>query len=175
MSLWQQPALAPTDSAQSSSLLRHGQHLDLLMNFLNLLNSRQAFPVDQVQQSSGPQSTTEFVIDETYVVPGVGTVISGLTLRGAIRQNDQLLLGPDSSGRFQSVAIRSIQRRRLPVTEVRAGQGAAFALKRVKRNQVRKGMVLSPWGRGALCRRCRRRRRSFQIPSSRRCKRPRSS
>ena len=56
-------------------------------------------------------------------------------MQGVIRLSDTLLLGPTSLGEFISVPIRSIQRKRLPVTEVRGGQTASFALKKVKHKQ----------------------------------------
>jgi len=52
-------------------------------------------------------------------------------MQGVIRLSDTLLLGPTSLGEFVPVPIRSIQRKRLPVTEVRGGQTASFALKKV--------------------------------------------
>ena len=52
-------------------------------------------------------------------------------------------MGPDSMGKFEQVHIKSIHRKRLPVQEVVAGQAAAFALKKIKKNQVRKnGLVI---------------------------------
>ena len=63
---------------------------------------------------------------------GVGTVVSGTTLRGLIRLNDTLLLGPDPLGTFIPIAVKSIHRKRMPVREVRAGQTASFALKKVR-------------------------------------------
>ena len=51
-------------------------------------------------------------IDDTYSVPGVGTVVSGTNLKGTIKLNDLLLLGPDPLGHFQSIAIKSIHRKR---------------------------------------------------------------
>lgn len=62
---------------------------------------------------------------------GVGTVVSGTTLRGMIRLNDTLLLGPDPLGTFIPIAVKSIHRKRMPVREVRGGQTASFALKKV--------------------------------------------
>jgi len=41
-----------------------------------------------------------------------------------------------------AVQIRGVQRKRLNVSHVEAGQCASFALKRVKRQQIRRGMVL---------------------------------
>lgn len=45
--------------------------------------------------------------------------------------NDTLMLGPDPLGHFQSIAVKSIHRKRMAVREVRAGQTASFALKKV--------------------------------------------
>ncbi|XP_030001824.1 GTP binding protein 1, like isoform X1 [Sphaeramia orbicularis] len=110
-----------------------GENMDLLKMFLNLLSSRTTFSNDE---------PAEFQIDDTYSVPGVGTVVSGTTLRGLIRLNDMLLLGPDPLGTFIPIAIKSIHRKRMPVREVRGGQTASFALKKIKRSTIRKGMVM---------------------------------
>nr|CAH0110290.1 unnamed protein product [Daphnia galeata] len=110
-----------------------GLNLDLLKTFMNLLSAR---------MTPGADEPAEFSIDDSYSVPGVGTVVSGTTLRGTIRLNDTLLLGPDPVGQFIPIAIKSIHRKRMPVKEVRGGQTASFALKKIKRSQIRKGMVL---------------------------------
>ena len=61
----------------------------------------------------------EFIIDETFGVPGVGTVIAGTVKRGVITTNANLMLGPDvGDGTFKHTAIKSIQYKRLPVTRV---------------------------------------------------------
>ncbi len=61
----------------------------------------------------------EFIIDETFGVPGVGTVIAGTVKRGVITTNANLMLGPDvGDGTFKPTAIKSIQYKRLPVTRV---------------------------------------------------------
>lgn len=41
------------------------------------------------------------------------------------------MLGPDPFGNFQQIAVKSIHRKRMAVKEVRAGQTASFALKKV--------------------------------------------
>ncbi|XP_031417157.1 GTP-binding protein 1 isoform X2 [Clupea harengus] len=110
-----------------------GENMDLLKMFLNLLSSRTSFKDDE---------PAEFQIDDTYSVPGVGTVVSGTTLRGLIRLNDTMLLGPDPLGSFLPIAVKSIHRKRMPVKEVRGGQTASFALKKIKRSSIRKGMVM---------------------------------
>ena len=110
-----------------------GLNIDLLKSFLNLLNTRME------NQSSEP---AEFQIDDIYSVPGVGTVVSGTCYKGKIQLNDTLLLGPDLIGQFRPVQIKGIHRKRMPVKECRSGQTASFALKKIKRSELRKGMVL---------------------------------
>lgn len=73
---------------------------------------------------------------------GVGVVVSGTCLKGVIRVNDTLLLGPNGLGDFIPMPIKSIHRKRMPVREVRGGQTASFALKKIKVHDVRKGQVL---------------------------------
>ncbi|XP_055630758.1 GTP-binding protein 1 [Toxorhynchites rutilus septentrionalis] len=110
-----------------------GENLELLKMFLNLLT---------VRSSGNDNFPTEFQIDDTYAVPGVGTVVSGITLQGVVHLNDVLLLGPNPLGDFQPITVKSIHRKRMVVREVRSGQTASFALKKIKRSQIRKGMVL---------------------------------
>ncbi|XP_033735924.1 GTP-binding protein 1-like [Pecten maximus] len=110
-----------------------GENLDLLKMFMNLLTTR---------VKCHPTEPAEFQIDDTFSVPGVGTVVSGTLLQGQIRLNDSVLLGPDALGHFQPIVIKSIHRKRMAVREVRGGQTASFALKKIKRSSIRKGMVL---------------------------------
>ncbi|XP_039484236.1 GTP-binding protein 1 [Drosophila santomea] len=110
-----------------------GDNLELLKMFLNLLSTRMA----------GSESLpAEFQIDDVYSVPGVGTVVSGTCLQGTIRLNDCLMLGPDAVGSFVPITIKSIHRKRMNVARVRCGQTASFALKKIKRAYLRKGMVM---------------------------------
>ncbi|RUS12795.1 hypothetical protein BC937DRAFT_87011, partial [Endogone sp. FLAS-F59071] len=51
---------------------------------------------------------------------------------------DTLLLGPDSLGHFQATTVKSIQRKRVNVPLASAGQSASFALKKIRRNAIRK-------------------------------------
>ena len=61
-----------------------------------------------------------------------------------IHAGDQVLVGPDGLGQFQPTHIRSIERKRIPTSVCAAGQSASFALKRIRRKEVRKGMVVLP-------------------------------
>ncbi|KAL1132337.1 hypothetical protein AAG570_010293 [Ranatra chinensis] len=111
----------------------NGENLDLLKMFLNLLTTRMACHENE---------PAEFQIDDTYSVPGVGTVVSGTTLKGVIQLNDTLMLGPDPLGHFIPITVKSIHRKRMAVRQVSASQTASFALKKIKRSQIRKGMVM---------------------------------
>lgn len=123
-----------------------GHNMRFIKQFLSLLSPNTAANVVATTETpSRPPITLnspEFYIEETFSVPGVGTVVSGLCASGRIEPNDTLMLGPDRTGKFNPVQIKSIHRKRLPVTEVHGGHSAALALKKVKKSDLRKGMVL---------------------------------
>ncbi|KAG8862481.1 hypothetical protein FRB96_001552 [Tulasnella sp. 330] len=114
-----------------------GEGLELFRTLLNLVPSsegdQEKYPVDQ---------PLEYAITEVWSVPHVGTVVNGLIASGKIHAGDPILFGPDSTGAFQSSVVKSIQRKRAPVNSAEAGQCVSFALKRVRRAAVRKGMVI---------------------------------
>jgi GTPase len=112
-----------------------GENLKLLHKFLNLLPVRRDW-------ESLIDKPAEYVIDQTFFVGGVGTVISGIVMQGTISVNDHLMMGPDGNGQFRSVQIKSIHCKRVNVRRAHAGQTASFALKKEKRSGIRKGMVL---------------------------------
>lgn len=84
----------------------------------------------------------EYQITDTFSVPFVGTVVSGVVMNGIVHAGDQLYLGPDGNGAFQMVTVKSIQRKRLNVPLACAGQSASFGLKKIRRSTIRKGMVM---------------------------------
>lgn len=77
-------------------------------------------------------------------MPFVGTVVSGIIKSGVVHAGDNVIIGPDSLGQFTQTSIRSIERKRIGVPAASAGQSASFALKKVRRKEVRKGMVVLP-------------------------------
>jgi GTPase len=75
-------------------------------------------------------------------VPYVGTVVNGIIHAGSLRVGQPVLLGPDANGNFAPTIVRDMQRKKAAVTKAEAGQSVSLALKRVKRAEVRKGMVI---------------------------------
>ena len=112
-----------------------GECLDLVRTFFNILPHHGHYD---------SQAPFEFHVNDTFSVPFVGTVVSGVIKSGAIHAGDTVLIGPDGLGQFTTTSIRSIERKRIPVPVCSAGQSASFALKKVRRKDVRKGMVVLP-------------------------------
>ncbi|KAH0602791.1 uncharacterized protein H6S33_008441 [Morchella sextelata] len=112
-----------------------GQGLDYIRTFLNILPFHGKFD---------SKSSFEFHVNDCFSVPFVGTVVSGVVKSGVIHAGDPIQLGPDSLGNFIQTTVRSIERKRIAVPVCSAGQSASFALKKVRRREVRKGMVVLP-------------------------------
>mmetsp|Transcript_43557 Transcript_43557/g.137820 ORF Transcript_43557/g.137820 Transcript_43557/m.137820 type:complete len:531 (-) Transcript_43557:220-1812(-) len=112
-----------------------GQSLELLRLFLNIIPAQKTKGLDV-------KAPAEFHIDDTFYVSGVGTVVAGTMLRGTLSTRSNLLLGPDNKGQFHPIQLKSIMNKSMPVNQVSAGQSATLAIKKVKRNQIRKGMVV---------------------------------
>lgn len=110
-----------------------GHNLDLVRTFLNVL------PHHGNYDSSLP---LEFHVNDTFSVPFVGTVVSGVVKSGEIHTGDTILVGPDGLGQFTTTKVRSIERKRIQVPGCSAGQSASLALRNVRRKDVRKGMVV---------------------------------
>lgn len=110
-----------------------GENLDLIRMFLNILPHHGRYDAD---------ANFEFQVNDTFSVPFVGTVVSGIVKSGVVHAGDEVLIGPDGLGMFIPTTVRSIQRKRINVPAANAGQSASFALKKVRRKDVRKGMVV---------------------------------
>ncbi|KAF2835433.1 P-loop containing nucleoside triphosphate hydrolase protein [Patellaria atrata CBS 101060] len=112
-----------------------GESLDLVRTFLNILPHHGNY---------NPDAPFEFHVNDTFSVPFVGTVVSGVVKAGIVHTGDVVLVGPDSLGQFATTKIRSIERKRIGVPVCSAGQSASFALRNIRRKDVRKGMVVLP-------------------------------
>ncbi|KAG8694934.1 hypothetical protein FRC09_009506 [Ceratobasidium sp. 395] len=114
-----------------------GEGLDHLRLFLNLVPSSEG---DEHKFTT--ESPLEYSITDVWSVPYVGVVVNGIINAGAINTGDAVLLGPDGNGQWLTSSVKSIQRKRANVESADAGQTVSVALKRVRRANVRKGMVL---------------------------------
>jgi len=113
-----------------------GIGLKELKTFLNLLPQRKNY-INDVNQP------LEFMIDGSYMITGIGTVVSGILNTGEIKIGDSVLLGPTTvGGEFIKTAVRSIHIKRTSCNRARAGHYCTLALKKINRNIIRKGMVL---------------------------------
>lgn len=121
-----------------------GVGIPQLSRFLYKLKSRNSFNKD-IGDKSAP---VEFDIHDRFVVQGIGLVVSGLLKAGTVRNNTQLLMGPNKLNEYKQVVVRSIHFNRVPVDEVFSGQFCCLALKSLKKKEdldksdLRKGAVL---------------------------------
>lgn len=107
-------------------------------------------PGGEVALPTGVSARGEAVIDSVFNVPGVGTVVAGTVVRGAIPNGATMLLGPDGNGHFQPVVIRSIHVQYTGSEVALPGGSAAFAIRpkgkalaeKKRKMWVKKGMAL---------------------------------
>lgn len=74
-----------------------GQNLDLVRTFLNILPHHGRYDSD---------APFQFHINDTFSVPFVGTVVSGIVKSGVIHVGDNILVGPDSLGQFMQTTSK---------------------------------------------------------------------
>lgn len=74
-----------------------GENLDLVRTFLNIL------PHHGHYESDAP---FEFHVNDTFSVPFVGTVVSGIVKSGIVHVGDPILIGPDSLGQFMQTSSK---------------------------------------------------------------------
>ena len=97
---------------------------------------------------AGDAGGCEFLIDETFLVTGVGVVVSGTVQRGRMQKECTLLLGPHSDGSFKPVYVRTLHCKRMAVDMVGAGDSCAASLRalgrrdHITRSSIRRGMLL---------------------------------
>ena len=79
-------------------------------------------------------------IDRIFTVKGIGSVVTGSVLNGAIEKGKELFLLP---GNKQKLKIRSVQRHGKEVDKVVTGDRAAFNLTGLKSEDFKRGLLLS--------------------------------
>ena len=111
-----------------------GSNLDLVKTFLNLVSPR--------IERSNDSSNVLMSIDGIFQVTGVGIVIAGDLVKGKVYINDKLFLGPDHSGNFTQVSVRSIHVKRVSVLSATSGTYICLAIKKINKKMIRIGQVV---------------------------------
>ncbi|MBI2084807.1 MAG: GTP-binding protein [Candidatus Aenigmarchaeota archaeon] len=81
-------------------------------------------------------------VDKIYNVTGVGTVVSGTIKQGRLKTGKELLLGPDSAGKFRKVKAASIEMHYHRIAEADTGFVVGTALRGVNYDDVGRGMII---------------------------------
>ncbi len=81
-------------------------------------------------------------IDRIYKITGVGTVVSGSVKSGEIGEGEEVYIGPFQDGNFRRVRVQSMEMHYYRVSKAEAGDIVGIALKGVRYDELRRGMVL---------------------------------
>lgn len=128
--------ITPVPIFQVSSV--HGNGLDILKGYINNLQCYHDYEYLKTKDAN-------FIIETTFIIKGLGMVISGIMQYGIIKMGDILHIGPFGN-EYYKVMIKSIHnnfRENIPYLE--AGQTGCFNIKVMnrpyfKRENIRKGV-----------------------------------
>jgi len=121
-----------------------GENLQLLRLYISLLPPK-------AQARADTDMPCELHIDEVFPqVTGIGCVVSGTVRRGRFKdelfKSQQFVLGPDFSGKWNRITVKSMMKKRSFTTSIEAGQSGTMAIKGQKKDikdiVPRRGMVL---------------------------------
>lgn len=116
-----------------------GEGLDLLQSLLFSLPKRR-------QHLSKVNRPFEFLIEETFLVTGVGLVLSGFVNAGFWNKGDTIFIGPAADGTYIKTTAKSAHVARTSVKRCWAGHSACFAVTLTKEQRKmfnkRKGLVV---------------------------------
>lgn len=112
-----------------------GEGIDHLKMLLNCLPPR-------ISYKNARDKPAKYTVQDIFTVSGVGTVVSGFLYRGIIKVKNTYWLGPDTTGKYKKVIVKSIHNKRVDVQLAEAGQQVCLALRNFSRDLVNKGMVV---------------------------------
>jgi GTPase len=113
-----------------------GEGIDTVLKFLNVLKKEGCVKSDLSLVG------VKMFIDYIWNVTGIGIVIGGNLVTGKIKVGDRLFLGPNNN-EYESVVVKSIHCKRVPVQSVTYGSYVCLGLKKViNRKSIRRGNVL---------------------------------
>jgi len=116
-----------------------GQGIDLLQKMLFALPKRR-------KHEKKVERPFEFLVEDIFNVPGVGSVVSGFVNAGqlSVGSNAHVYVGPTDDGTFIKTVAKSAHIARISTNHVTSGQSAclALALSKDLRKKLRRGMVV---------------------------------
>lgn len=118
-----------------------GEGITCVREFITGLDPRKSF-------DTSPNYPVNFVIESSYLIHGIGIVVSGFLQGGVIKIGDQLSLGP-YYGKFYKIVIKSIHNNfRESITELHGGNSGCINFKFInpketlKRNSIKNGVKI---------------------------------
>jgi len=127
--------VTPIPIFQVSSV--HGNGIDTLKKYIDDLQCYQNYDFLKKQDAN-------FVIESTFMIKGIGLVVSGIVRSGIIKKGDTLHIGPFGNT-FHNVLVKTIHNNfQESIPQLEAGQSGCFSIKinskiPIKRNNIRKG------------------------------------
>jgi len=116
-----------------------GEGVDLLQKMLFSLPKRR-------RHEKKLERPFEFLVEDIFNVPGVGSVVSGFVNAGhlTVGANANVFVGPTDDGSFIKTVAKSAHIARINTAHVTSGQSAclALALSKDLRKKLRRGMVV---------------------------------
>ncbi|MCX8172315.1 MAG: GTP-binding protein, partial [Archaeoglobaceae archaeon] len=82
-------------------------------------------------------------MDKIYRVTGVGIVVSGCVKSGELREGEDVYIGPFDDGSFKLAKVMRIEMHHYRISKTKCGDIVGIALKGVRYEDLRRGMVLS--------------------------------
>jgi len=116
-----------------------GEGIELLQKMLYSLPKRR-------RHERKLERSFEFLVEDIFNVPGVGSVVSGFVNAGqlTVGSSAHVYVGPCGDGTFMKTIAKSAHIARINTTHVTSGQSAclALALSKELRKKLRRGMVV---------------------------------
>jgi len=99
-----------------------GENYDKVFQYLNTLEPK------KVDDKKLENNNVEFMINDTYEISEIGTVVSGILLNGIININGSYLIGPIDNNSFYPVQIKSIHRKQMDCKAILPLESASLEL-----------------------------------------------
>jgi GTPase len=118
-----------------------GDGIKQLRYFMSCLQSRSSL----MNTFKSSEDKAEFLMDGYFNVKGVGLVLSGVLTSGTIKTGQTVYLGPDITGSYKPITVKSIHFKRSPVDEISSGNSCCLHVKSkegIASKDLRKGMVV---------------------------------